>query len=94
MSHIYVHFYYNLITLFILFLHLHIIYFLHLLSTNYKCTQPFYFPILHKPVAQKVKMVMKNYLTRSSKLYAAPVAVSVVLWSLPLFCFARESFSL
>jgi hypothetical protein len=74
-----VHFYYNLITLFILFLHLHIIYFLHLLSINYKCTQPFYFPMLHKSVAQKVKMIMKNYLTRSSKPCVVPVAVPVAL---------------
>jgi hypothetical protein len=29
---------------------------LHLLSTNHKCTQPCYFPLLLKPAAQKEKM--------------------------------------
>jgi hypothetical protein len=29
---------------------------LHLLSTNDKCTQPCYFPLLLKPVGQKEKM--------------------------------------
>jgi hypothetical protein len=33
-----------------------IILFLHLLSTNHKCTKPCYFPLLLKPAAQKVKM--------------------------------------
>jgi hypothetical protein len=70
------------------FLPLHIIYLRHLLSTNHKCTQPYHFPLLYKPVAQKVKMVIKNSLTRSSRLCAVPV----VLWSLPLFHFARESY--
>jgi hypothetical protein len=35
---------------------LHIICFLHLLSTNHKCVQPYYFPLLYKPAAQKKKM--------------------------------------
>jgi hypothetical protein len=65
---------------------LHIIYFLHLLSTNYKCTQPYYFSLLLKPAAQKEKMDW-NSLTRSSRLCVAPVAVPVELWSLLLFCF-------
>jgi hypothetical protein len=34
----------------------HIILFLHLLSTNHKCTQPCYFPMLYNPAVQKVKM--------------------------------------
>jgi hypothetical protein len=72
MSHVYVHFCYNLITLFTLFLPLHIIYFMHLLSTNHKRTQPCYFPALYKPAAQKVKMVMKNSLMRSPRLCTAP----------------------
>jgi hypothetical protein len=50
---------------------LHIILFMHLLSTNHKCIQPYYFPLLYKPAAQKVKMVMKNFLMRSSRLCAA-----------------------
>jgi hypothetical protein len=38
-----------------------------------------------------VKMVMKNSLTRSSRLCATPVVVPVELWSLLLFYFTRES---
>jgi hypothetical protein len=72
MSHVQVHFCYSLITLFSLFLHLHIIYFMHLLSSNHKCTQPCYFPVLYKPASQKVKMDMKNSLMRSSILCATP----------------------
>jgi hypothetical protein len=70
---------YSLIILFTLFLPLHIIYLLHLLSTNHKCTQPCYFPLLYKPTAQKVKMVMKNSSMRSSRLYATAVAIPAVL---------------
>jgi hypothetical protein len=33
-----------------------IILFLHLLSTNHKCTQPCYFPLLLKPAAQNEKI--------------------------------------
>jgi hypothetical protein len=66
---------YNLITL---LLPLHIILFLHLLSTKHKCTQPCYFPLLYKPTAQKVKLVW-NSSTRSSRLCAGPVDVPVVL---------------
>jgi hypothetical protein len=58
-------------------------YFLHLLSTNHKCTQPCYFPLLLKPAAQK-EMMDWNSSMRSSRLRVAPVAVPVVLWSLPL----------
>jgi hypothetical protein len=61
-----------------------IILFLHLLSTNHKCIQPCYFPLLLKYAAQKGKMDW-NSLTRSSRLRVAPVAVPVELWSLPLF---------
>jgi hypothetical protein len=56
---------------FTLLLPLHIIYFLHLLSTNHKCTQPFYFPLLLKPAAQK-EMKDWNSSTRSSRLRVAP----------------------
>jgi hypothetical protein len=65
------------------------LYFIYLLSSNHKCTQPCYFPLLLKLAAQK-EMVDWNSLTRSSRLCAALVAVLVVLWSLPLFRFARE----
>jgi hypothetical protein len=70
-----------------------IILFLHLLSTNHKCTQPFYFSLLLKPAAQKEKMDW-NSLTRSSRLHVAPVAVPVELWSLPLFCLVESHHSL
>jgi hypothetical protein len=48
-----------------------IILFLHLLSTNHKCTQPCYFPLLLKPTAQKEKMDW-NSLMKSSRLRVAP----------------------
>jgi hypothetical protein len=48
-----------------------IIYFLPLLSTNHKCTQPCYFPLLLKPPAQK-EMMDWNSLTRSFRLRIAP----------------------
>ncbi len=70
-----------------------IILFLHLLSTNHKCTQPCYFPLLLKPIAQKERMDW-NSLTQSSRLCVAPVVVPVVLWSLPLFCSAESHHSL
>jgi hypothetical protein len=66
---------------------------LHLLSTNHKCTQPYYFPLLLKPAAQKEKIDW-NSSTRSSRLHVAPVAVPVVLWSLPLFHFVDSHPSL
>jgi hypothetical protein len=72
---------------------LHIIYFLDLLSTNHKCTQPCYFPLLLKPAAQK-EMMDWNSTTRSSRLRVAPVAVPVVLWSLPLSRSAESRLSL
>jgi hypothetical protein len=56
MSQEYVHFCLQPYALFLLAIILHIIYFLHLLSTNHKCTQPCYFPLLLKPAAQKEKM--------------------------------------
>jgi hypothetical protein len=56
MSQEYVHFCLKLYALFSFSLPLHIIYLLHLLSTNHKCNQPCYFPLLLKPAAQKEKM--------------------------------------
>jgi hypothetical protein len=47
---------YHFITVLSLLLPCIIILFLHLLSTNHMCTQPCYFPLLLKPVAQKEKM--------------------------------------
>jgi hypothetical protein len=62
-----------------------IILFLHLLSTNHKCTQPCYFPLLYKPAAQKVKIDW-NYSMRSFRLCAALVTILVVFGA--FHCFA------
>jgi hypothetical protein len=70
-----------------------IILFLHLLSTNHKCTQPYYFPLLLIPDAQKERMDW-NSSTRSSRLRVAPVVVPVVLWSLSLFRSAESPHNL
>jgi hypothetical protein len=93
MSQEYVHFCLQSYTLFLLAITLHIIYFLHLLSTNHKCSQPCYFPLLLKPAAQKEKMDW-NSSTRSSRLCVTPVAIPVLLWRLPLFRFAESRLSL
>jgi hypothetical protein len=84
---------YSFITLLSLLLPCIIILFLHLLSTNQKCTQPCYFPLLLKPAAQKDGMDW-NSSSRSSWLRVAPVVVPVVLWSLLLFCSAESDHSL
>jgi hypothetical protein len=78
---------YKTYALFTLLLPLHITYFLHLLSTNHKCTQPCYFPLLLRHAAQKEKMDW-NSSTRGSRLRVAPITVLVVYG---VFCF---SFSL
>jgi hypothetical protein len=67
--------------------------FLHLLSTNHKCTQPCYFPLLLKPVAHKERMGWNSSM-RSSRLCVAPVVVPVVLWSLPLLRSTKSRYSL
>jgi hypothetical protein len=58
-----------------------IILFLHLLSTNHKCTQPCYFPLLLKRAAQKERMDW-NSSTRSSRLRVAPLSF---LWCYGVF---------
>jgi hypothetical protein len=88
-----VHFCLQPYTLFLLNSTLHIIYFLQLLSTNHKCTQPCYFPLILKPAAQKEEMDWNSSM-RGSRLCVTPVAVPVVLWSLPLFRFAESHLSL
>jgi hypothetical protein len=70
-----------------------IILFLHLLSTNHKCTQPCYFPLLLKPTAQKERMDWNSSM-RSSRLCVALVVIPVVLWSLLLFHSAESHHSL
>jgi hypothetical protein len=52
--------------------------FLHMLSTNHKCTQPCYFPLLLKLAAQKEKIDW-NSLMMSFRLCAASVTVPTVL---------------
>jgi hypothetical protein len=70
-----------------------IILFLHLVSTNHKCTQPCYFLLLLKLAAQKERMDW-NSSTRSSRLCVAPVVFPVVLYSLSLFRSAESHHSL
>jgi hypothetical protein len=70
-----------------------IILFLHLVSTNHKCTQPCYFLLLLKPAAQKERMDW-NSSTRSSRLRVALAVFPVVLWSILLFCSAESRHSL
>jgi hypothetical protein len=84
---------YPFITVLSLLLPCIIILFPHLLSTNHKCTQPCYFPLLLKPTAQMERMDW-NSLTRSSRLRVAPVVVPMVLWSLPLLRSAESRQSL
>jgi hypothetical protein len=86
-----------LLTIFIIVLSLLLPYiitlFLHLLSTNHKCTQPCYFSLLLKPAAQKEKMDW-NSSVRSSRIRVDPVAVPVEFWSLLLFHFVESHHSL
>jgi hypothetical protein len=84
---------YPFITVLSLLLPCIIILFLHMLSTNHKCTQPCYFPLLLKPAAQKETMDW-NSLMRSFRLRVALVVVPMVLWSLPLFCSIESHHSL
>jgi hypothetical protein len=69
---------YHFITVLSLSLPCIIILFLHFLSTNHKCTQPYYFPLLLKHAAQKEKMDW-NSSTRSSRLHVALIAIPVEL---------------
>jgi hypothetical protein len=84
---------YPFITILYLLLPCITIVFLHLLSTNYKCTQPCYFPLLLKPATQKDRMDW-NSMMRSSRLHVAPVVIPIVLWSLSLFRSAESHHSL
>jgi hypothetical protein len=84
---------YHFISVLSLLLPCIIILFLRLLSTNHKCTQPCYFPLLLKPAAQKEKMDW-NYSTRSSRLRVALVVIPVELWSILLFYSVESHHSL
>jgi hypothetical protein len=72
---------YPFITVLSTLLHCIIILFLHLLSTNHKCTQPCYFPLLLKHAAQKERMDW-NSSTTSSRLRVAQL---LFLWCYGLF---------
>jgi hypothetical protein len=69
----------NLLYLYLWYYILHII--LHLLSTNHKCTQSCYFPLLYKPAAQKLKKTWSTSM-RSSRRAITPGRLSVELWCL------------
>jgi hypothetical protein len=84
---------YPFITILSLLLPCIIILFLHLLSTNHKCTQTCYFPVLLKPAVQK-EMMDWNSSMRCSRLRVALVVVPVALWSLPMFRSAKSHHSL
>jgi hypothetical protein len=84
---------YPFVTILSLLLPCIIILFLHLLSTNHKCTEPYYFPLPLKPAAQKERMDWNSSM-RSSRLCVTLVVVFVVLWSLPLFRSAESHHSL
>jgi hypothetical protein len=60
---------------------MHVIFFLYLLSTNYKCTQPCYFPLLLKPAAQKLKKIW-SAITWCSRGAMATHRLPVQLWCL------------
>jgi hypothetical protein len=76
-----------LLRLYFVIFTLHIVLFLHFLSTNHKCSQPCYFPLLLKRATQKVKMEWNSSM-KSSRL-ALPQLFPYGLWSLPLFFFTR-----
>jgi hypothetical protein len=84
---------YPFITILFMVLPCIIILLLHLLSTNHKCTQPCYFPLLLKPAAQKERMDWNSSM-RSSRLCVAPVVIPMVLWSISLFRPAESHHSL
>jgi hypothetical protein len=63
-------------------------YFMYLLSTNHKCTQPFYFLLLYKPIAQKLKEILDS-LMRSSRRAITPGRLPVELWCLSIAMLSR-----
>jgi hypothetical protein len=72
---------FNLIIALPLILYLACHYFLHLMSTNHKCTQPCYFLLLYKPAAQKLMEILDS-LIRSSRQAITPSRLPVELWCL------------
>jgi hypothetical protein len=51
----------------------------HLLSTNHKCTQPCYFPLLLKAAAQKLKKILDSSM-KSSRRAITSSRMHVELW--------------
>jgi hypothetical protein len=72
---------YHFISILSLLLPCIIILFLHLLSTNYKCTQPCYFLLLYKPAAQKLKKIWSTSIWCSRRAIT-PGRLPVELWCL------------
>jgi hypothetical protein len=72
---------YHCITVLPLLLPCIIILFLHLLSTNHKCTQRYYFLLLLKPVAQKMKKIWSTTIWSSRQTFAID-QFPVELWCL------------
>jgi hypothetical protein len=79
---------FNLIIALPLILYLAYHYFLHLLSTNHKCTQPCYFLLLYKPAAQKLKEILDS-LIRNSRRAITPGQLPVELWCLSTAMLSR-----
>jgi hypothetical protein len=63
-------------------------YFLYLLSTNHKCTQPCYFLLLYKPAAQKLKEILYS-LMMSSRRAITHGRLLVELWCLSAAMLSR-----
>jgi hypothetical protein len=70
---------FNLITTLLLLLYHPYHCFLHLLSTSHKCTQPCYFLLSLKPVAQTLKKIWDSSM-RSSRRAIATGQLHVELW--------------
>jgi hypothetical protein len=79
---------YHFTTILSLLLPYIIILFLHLLSTNHKCAQPCYFPLLYKPAAQKLKKIWST-LILCSRRAITPGRLPVELWCLSAAMFLR-----
>jgi hypothetical protein len=78
---------FNLIMALLLILYHAYHYFLYMLSTNHKCTQPCYFLLLYKPAAQKLKENLDSLM--SSRRSITPSRLSVVLWCLFVVMLSR-----
>jgi hypothetical protein len=72
---------YHFTTILSLLLSYIIILFLHLLSTNHKCTQPCYFLLLYKHAAQKLKKIWSTSIWCSSQVITLG-RLPIELWCL------------